>query len=108
MEVVGDHKGKVYMVLAAFLTATGQLFWKLGYTNFSFMLVGFICYGGGSIFMIKSLSREKLSVAYPIMCIGYIFALIYGAFILNEQITFNKIIAIFLLTLGVTFTSYDK
>lgn len=108
MEEVSDNKGKLFMVLAAFLTATGQLFWKLGYNHFAFMLVGFICYGGGSLFMIKALAQEKLSVAYPIMCTGYIFALIYGVYILDESITFTKVIAVLLLMLGVTFTTYDK
>lgn len=96
------------MLASAFLTATGQLFWKLGFNNLFLMILGFLCYGTGAILMIKSFEKEKLSVAYPLMSISYIFALFYGGFILEEAITFHKIIAIVLLFIGVTFTSYDK
>ena len=105
---VTTPNGKVLMLFAAWLTATGQLFWKLGYENYIYMMVGFICYGVGALLMIKALSLEKLSVAYPILCLSYVFALLYGALILNEKIILNHIIAVFLISIGVTFTSYDK
>jgi drug/metabolite transporter (DMT)-like permease len=96
------------MILAALLTATGQLFWKLGFTNFYLMLLGFICYGGGALLMIKSFSLEKLSVAYPLMCTSYIFALIFGDLFLEERITYTKIFAITLLIFGVILTSHEN
>jgi drug/metabolite transporter (DMT)-like permease len=108
MELIKKHRGKILMFLAAFLTATGQLFWKLGYNNLVFMIIGFFCYGIGAIFMVKSLTFEKLSVAYPILCLSYVFALTYGDVFLGEQVTFNKIVAVGLLIIGVTLTSYEN
>lgn len=96
------------MILAAIMTAIGQLFWKLGFTNFYFMILGFICYGGGAVTMMKALSLEKLSVVYPLMSTSYIFALIFGDVFLGEPITFSKSIAITLLIIGVILTSYEK
>ncbi|MCR8659654.1 EamA family transporter [Paenibacillus endoradicis] len=96
------------MIISAFLTATGQLFWKWGHSNLLYMLLGFICYGLGAVFMLKAFSLEKLSVAYPLMCMSYIFALFYGDFFLGEDITLKKAIAVALLGIGVTLTSYEK
>jgi len=102
------HLGKLLMIVSAFLTATGQLFWKWGHSNLLYMAIGFLCYGAGALFMIKSFSLEKLSVAYPLMCFSYIFALLYGQLFLDEIITMKKLAAIVLLGIGVSLTSYDK
>ncbi|MFD0712514.1 EamA family transporter [Paenibacillus sp. GCM10027626] len=96
------------MIISAFLTATGQLFWKWGHDNWLYLAIGFLCYGAGAIFMIKAFSMEKLSVAYPLMCVSYIFALFYGHWFLEEIITWKKLAAVALLGIGVTLTSYDK
>lgn len=100
--------GKWLMVISAILTATGQLFWKWGHSELWYMGAGFLCYGAGAVFMIKSLAREKLSVAYPLMCISYVVALIYGDLFLGEPMTLRKIAAVILLGIGVTLTSYEK
>ncbi|SMF82167.1 Uncharacterized membrane protein [Paenibacillus uliginis N3/975] len=102
------HIGKWLMIVSAFLTATGQLFWKWGHSDLIYMAIGFVCYGLGAIFMIKSLALEKLSVAYPLMCISYIVALFYGDLFLGEPITIKKTAAVVLLGIGVTLTSYEK
>ena len=109
METVKNrHIGKVLMIISAFLTATGQLFWKWGHSNLLYMALGFVCYGMGAVFMLKAFSMEKLSVAYPLMCISYIFALFYGDFFLGEDFTMKKALAVALLGIGVTLTSYEK
>lgn len=102
------HAGKVFMIFSAFLTATGQLFWKWGWDNISYFVLGFIFYGGGALFMISGLSREKLSVAYPMMCLSYLFALGYGYWILHEPITWEKLSALALLGIGVYLISYER
>ncbi|MDT3427929.1 multidrug transporter EmrE-like cation transporter [Paenibacillus forsythiae] len=102
------HIGKWLMVVSACLTATGQLFWKWGHSDLLFMALGFVCYGLGAVFMIQSLARLKLSVAYPLMSISYVVALIYGDIFLGEPVTLRKIAAVLLLGIGVTLTSYEK
>lgn len=102
------HIGKWMMILSAFLTATGQLFWKWGHDHLFYMFIGFVCYGAGAVCMIKAFSLEKLSVAYPLMCASYIFALAYGHLFLGEFFTLKKAAAVALLAIGVTLTSYEK
>ncbi|MHA7965088.1 EamA family transporter [Paenibacillus sp. CAU 1782] len=104
----GRHVGKLLMLLAAFLTATGQLFWKLGLDKWVFLAIGFLCYSIGALLMIKAFAIEKLSVAYPIMCASYVFALIYGYYLLGEEITLQKLAAVLLLGIGVTLTSVER
>ena len=100
--------GKLLMIASAFLTATGQLFWKWGHASFLYTAAGFLCYGLGALLMIKALSLEKLSVAYPLLCLGYIFAFVYGDLFLEEPFTLKKGAAAVMLGIGVTLTSYDK
>ncbi|MBU3136462.1 hypothetical protein KPL39_09285 [Clostridium gasigenes] len=76
--VIKIRTGMILMLISAFLTATGQLMWKIGINNLLFLLIGFLFYGVGAIFMIKSLEKEKITVAYPIMCMGYIISIFYG------------------------------
>ena len=102
------RNGIILMLISAFLTATGQLMWKIGVNNFMFLPIGFLFYGFGAIFMIKSFEKEKLVVAYPLMCTSYVISMLYGNFFLNEIITPNKIIAVILIIIGVFFNSYDK
>ncbi|RXZ82811.1 EamA/RhaT family transporter [Paenibacillaceae bacterium] len=103
-----QHSGKLLMVLAAFLTATGQMFWKLGHESPGFFAAGFVCYGAGALMMIQGYAREKLSVAYPLMCLSYIFALAYGQWLLSEPISMKGVAAVVLIIAGVILTSYDK
>ena len=96
------------MLFSAFLTATGQFLWKIGLDTWIWLGVGFVSYGIGAILIIRALALEKLSVAYPLMCISYIFAFIYGYLFLGEVITIQKTIAILMLGIGVTLTSVDR
>lgn len=100
--------GIILMLISAFFTASGQLMWKIGINNFFLLPVGFLFYGIGAIFMIKSFQKEKLIVAYPLMCTSYIISMFYGQIFLNEVITLNKVLAIILIIIGVSFNSYDR
>ncbi|MBG9791185.1 hypothetical protein ABD76_01045 [Paenibacillus dendritiformis] len=102
------HAGKALMILSAWCTATGQLFWKWGIANLLYLGIGFVFYGIGAVLMIKSLSLEKLSVAYPLMACSYIFALLYGGLLLGETVNLQKGIAVLLLIIGVACISYEK
>ncbi|WP_223070366.1 EamA family transporter [Paenibacillus caui] len=100
--------GKSYMIFSSLFTAIGQLYWKWGSINIFYLILGFGCYGISSIFMFKSFSIEKLSVAYPLLSTSYIFALLIGYFFLHESIDYKKIIAVILLITGIAISSYDK
>ena len=99
--------GRMFMIISAFISATGQLCWKLGHENIMLMLLGCALYGVGAIFMMLALSKGKMSEVYPLMCVGYIISLFYGQVFLGEPITVKKIIAIAILSIGVVMMNVD-
>lgn len=99
-----NKKGIFLMIIASFMTAIGQLFWKLSLNeNLYFLGLGFLFYGVGAIFMIIAFKFGKYSVIHPMMCTGYIFAIILGALILKETITLNGFLGIIFMVVGVIF-----
>ncbi|WP_307719822.1 HAD-IB family hydrolase [Paenibacillus kobensis] len=102
------YAGKLFMILSAILAATGQLFWAWSSESVLYMVFGFGCYGLGMLFMLRALAQEKLSVAYPLMCVSYIVAMLYGWWFLGEEITVTKAAAVVMIGIGVALTSYDQ
>jgi|GEM_PF-56611 len=102
------HEGKLLMIAAAILAATGQLFWAWSGDGILYLLLGFGCYGLGMLFMLRALAKEKLSVAYPLMCVSYVVAMLYGYWFLGEAITMAKAAAVVMIGIGVALTSYDR
>lgn len=97
-------KGIVLIIISALCTSFGQLFWKFGINkSILFILFGFILYGIGALTMIIAFKFGELSILHPLMCIGYIFALINGFLFLNERISFLQFIGIVIIILGVIF-----
>lgn len=103
MENRNSKKGIFLMLISAFLTAEGQLLWKLSLQKGSiyFLIFGFALYGIGALSMIISFKFGELSVLYPLMCISYIFAIINGYIFLEETIDISKLIGVLLIMAGV-------
>lgn len=79
-------KGIILILLSALCTSFGQLLWKIGInSNLFILLIGFVLYGIGALSMIIALKFGELSILHPLMCTGYIFALINGYFFLKEK-----------------------
>lgn len=94
--------GIILMIAAATSTATGQLFWKLSDAILDVpMLFGFVLYGMGAILMTAAFRFGKLSVLHPLMSLGYVIAIFYGAAFLDEAITFNISLGTLLILIGV-------
>jgi multidrug transporter EmrE-like cation transporter len=101
------------------LNAAAQLFIKAGTANFSELLssnfflsvvrivlqpqifVGLMCYVVSVGVWIFVLSRVQVSVAYPMLSIGYIVSAFAGYFLFNEQLTMTKLVGIGVIVIGV-------
>lgn len=82
------YKGVFLIVLSALCTSFGQLFWKVGVSqSILLILLGFILYGIGALTMMVAFKFGELSILHPLMCIGYIFALVNGFLCLNHSST---------------------
>lgn len=90
------------ILFSSICTVFGQYCWKVWETKgLLTLLIGFILYGIGAVFMIIAFKFGSLSVLHPMMGIGYVFALIIGYFWIGEAITITKIIGIIAILIGV-------
>ncbi|WP_133015267.1 EamA family transporter [Clostridium cuniculi] len=94
--------GIIMIITSAVITAFGQYFWKISEgSKIIELLIGFSLYGIGAILMIIAFKFGSLSVLHPMMSIGYVVALFIGYFLLGENITIFKVIAIIFILIGV-------
>ncbi|MHB1406363.1 MAG: EamA family transporter [Desulfitobacteriaceae bacterium] len=102
------------------LGAMGQFLLKLGMTNFKNVTVngiwgqlihilftpaiflGFVCFAASSVLWLVVLSRWELSVAYPMVSLGYVIAFILAAVFLHESFSLPKIIGSAFILLGIS------
>lgn len=101
--LTANGKGILIMILASFFTSIGQMFWKIFRENnlFLFLVLGFVLYGMGAVFMIVAFKFGKYSIIHPMMCTSYIFAILLGGFFLGEYLSIYKILGISIVSLGV-------
>lgn len=110
--------------LSVSLSAVGQLFMKIGMTapagaslssppSFSasilnpYVIAGFAAYGVGAILWLKVLSRMELSVAYPLVSIGFVLVVLLSWVVLKEQVSIARIFGVALIMTGVTVVGYS-
>lgn len=109
------------MFSSVFLCSVAQLLVKkgmsvLGVVSFSFsqlislviavftniyLFLGMVCYGVSVLIWMVVLSRVPVSVAYPVSSLGFIVTTVFAYFLFNEMITFNKVMGIGFICLGV-------
>ncbi|WP_206810915.1 EamA family transporter [Paradesulfitobacterium ferrireducens] len=102
------------------LGATGQFLLKLGMMHFKnitaggiwgqlinilltpAIFIGFACFGVSSVLWLVVLSRWELSVAYPMVSLGYVLAFVLAAVFLHESFSLPKIIGSAFILLGIS------
>ncbi len=107
----GMNGGIALVFLSTFLTAAGQVLWKIGsktlmisvisfFTNIP-ILLGILCYVIAVVLLILALTKEELSIVYPIYSASYIWVLLASAYLLKEEIHLLNSIGILLILLGI-------
>lgn len=108
------------ILTSVFLGAIGQILVKVGAVNLSlnfsqgqfipsiisilknfFVMSGIVSYGTSFLIWIKVLSKVELSYAYPMVSLGYVITTLYAYFFLNENISIERVLGIFLIIGGV-------
>ncbi len=69
------------------------------------VIIGLLFYAVSTVFWLIALSKIELSVAYPMLSMGYILLMIISYFLLNESITVYKVVGTLLVVAGVTLIS---
>ncbi len=93
-EISFDFEQIVKMVLAVF-------------TNV-YLLSGMFSYGISIILWMMVLSKVNVSLAYPFSSIGYIITTVLAYLFFNEPITFQKVLGIIIICIGVFVLTQSK
>ncbi|MCB0114435.1 MAG: multidrug resistance protein [Caldilineaceae bacterium] len=70
-----------------------------------FVIGGVAAYGLSSIFWLILLSRVELSYAYPALALGYVLVTLVGAWILGEDVSNLRWVAVAVICVGVVLLS---
>ena len=68
---------------------------------------GFACYGISLFTWIATLSRAPVSVAYPLLSIGYVVNALMAYWLFGESLTLQKIVGIGFIVTGVVLLSWN-
>ncbi len=93
--------GILFILMSAFTLSIGQFFWKLsaGYHP-GLLILGFILYAIGAVFMVMAYRHGSLSVVHPMMSLGYVLAFFVGWLFLKENVNLAMISGLTLILIG--------
>jgi undecaprenyl phosphate-alpha-L-ara4N flippase subunit ArnE len=92
--LIGNNWGKgiCLILLSSVFSSTGQLFWKMSFTDSLFFLfLGFALYGIGAVLMTLSFRFGDISVLHPMLGFSIVLSLVFGRFVLKETLSMGKI-----------------
>ena len=87
--------GIINLDMQSLLTSAGSLATNL------WLWLGLICYAISVVVWILALSRVDVSIAYPMLSIGYIVNAVAASHLFNEPMGLGKVIGIGVIMLGV-------
>ena len=65
------------------------------------ILAGLACYGVSVVVWIMALSRVEVSIAYPMLSIGYVVNALAAWWLFGEMLTAPRLVGIFIIVIGV-------
>lgn len=109
------------LLIGIFLNASAQMLLKagmdrIGYFEYSarniwpitlqvamnpYIVIGLGCYVVSVAVWLMGLSRVDVSVAYPLLSLGYVFTAVIAYYFLNENVSYLRVIGIFVILFGV-------
>ena len=90
-----NDTGIISLDMQSLLSSAGTLVTNL------WLWVGLICYAVSVVVWILALSRVDVSIAYPMLSIGYIVNALAASQLFNEPLGIGKVVGIGIIILGV-------
>jgi multidrug transporter EmrE-like cation transporter len=87
--------GIISLDMQSLMSSAGSLVTNL------WLWVGLICYGISVVVWILALSRVDVSIAYPMLSIGYIVNAIAASHLFDEPLGISKVVGIGIIIVGV-------
>ena len=109
---MADWRIILLTALSAFIGSIGQLEFKRGADNLQFdikllltnyhLIIAIAVYCVSTVLYVYALSKENLSILYPIVATSYIWTLLFSKIFLKEQVGLTGWAGVFFILLGVT------
>jgi drug/metabolite transporter (DMT)-like permease len=118
----------ILLLIAICLTVSGEVLLKLGmnqvreqvgafspnlpvlvrtFTEWRVVL-GFALIFSGALFWLGVISRADFSFAYPLLALSYVVALLPARLVLQEQITWNRILGALIVVVGAIVIGWER
>jgi drug/metabolite transporter (DMT)-like permease len=108
----------VLVGIASFVGSFGALFLKTGAAKLNLglrylflngrLLLGVALFVASSLAYVVGIRHGELSVLYPLVSLGYIWALLWSVLFLKERLTRNKVFGLLLIVLGIVLIGFGK
>tara|TARA_B100002003_G_scaffold215544_1_gene214482 strand:- start:765 stop:1133 length:369 start_codon:yes stop_codon:yes gene_type:complete len=118
----------ILLVINVLLTVIGQILMKQGMTEVGeidgslrdiaprliqafmnpFVISGISIYGFTTMLWLIILSRVKLSIAYPMLSLGYLFSIFFAWLLFKESVPKARILGAIIICLGVYFVASSE
>lgn len=103
----------IFLAINIVFLATGQMLWKLGMSKIeefnivsiilnSYIISGVVLYGLATLLWLYILSKEELSLVYPLQSITYVLGTILAIFIFHENVSLLRWLGITTIIVGAT------
>jgi len=109
---MADWRIILLTALSAFIGSIGQLEFKRGAENLQFdikmlltnyhLILAVSIYALSTVLYVYALSKENLSILYPIIATSYIWTMLFSKIFLKEQVGLAGWAGVFFILLGVT------
>lgn len=94
--------GQFGLKLAAGELEMGGGIWQLGLSMINIKLIlAVVCFVTSMLMWIFVLRKMELSIAYPMVSLGYVFVMLLSYYFLQEQLTLTKLLGTGLIVTGV-------
>ena len=108
----------VFILVSSFLGSFGAVFLKLGaehmkgsllrlFTNY-WLGTGVVLYLLSSVFYTMGLSQGELTVLYPMVSLGYIWAILWARLFFKEPFTLSKVGGLAMIIVGVALINFGR
>lgn len=107
---IGKYSALFIMVVCTLFTASAQILLKKGVSTLDFnffsivtnyyLIIGIVFYTIATVLLLLALHKSQLSIAFPLVTLGYVWAILLSYTFLNESITLGKIIGIVFICSG--------
>lgn len=108
----------ILVLFGAFIGSFGAVFLKLGAEHMSgglarllknyWLAVGIVLYLLSSVFYMMGVSQGQLTVLYPMVSLGYIWAILWARLFFKEPFTLPKIGGLLMIIFGVALINFGN